>query len=70
LRLAIPHQLHTAEASIDSYPQKFLGSYNRVKAAFPGVDAGPVVIKAPDVEASAVQRRSASSQRVRWPPVS
>ena len=55
--LAIPaYQLHTAEASIDSYPQKFLGSYNRVKAAFPGVDVGAsVVIKAPDVETPAVQ---------------
>ena len=55
--LAIPaYQLHTAEASIDSYPQQFLGSYNRVKAAFPGADVGAsVVIKAPDVEAPAVQ---------------
>jgi RND superfamily putative drug exporter len=57
IALAVPaYQLRTAEASIDSYPQKFLTSYNRVKAAFPGVDVGAnVVIKAPNVEAPAVQ---------------
>ena len=57
IALAAPaYQLRTAEASIDSYPQKFLTSYNRVKAAFPGVDvAANVVVKAPNVEAPAVQ---------------
>ena len=41
LALAIPaYQLHTAEASIDSYPQKFLASYNHVKAAFPASTSG------------------------------
>jgi uncharacterized membrane protein YdfJ with MMPL/SSD domain len=57
IALAVPaYQLRTAEASIDSYPQKFLTSYNRVKAAFPGVDIGAnVVVKAPNVEAPAVQ---------------
>src|SRR5919106_2377344 len=57
IALAAPaYQLHTAEASIDSYPQKFLTSYNRVKAAFPGVDIGAnVIVKAPNVEAPAIQ---------------
>jgi uncharacterized membrane protein YdfJ with MMPL/SSD domain len=57
IALAAPaYQLHTAEASIDSYPQKFLTSYNRIKAAFPGVDIGAnVIVKAPNVEATAVQ---------------
>jgi uncharacterized membrane protein YdfJ with MMPL/SSD domain len=57
IALAVPaYQLRTAEASIDSYPQKFLTSYNRVKAAFPGVDIGAnVIVKAPNVEAPAVQ---------------
>jgi RND superfamily putative drug exporter len=57
IALAVPaYQLRTAEASIDSYPQKFLTSYNRVKAAFPGVDVGAnVVVKAPNVGAPAVQ---------------
>ena len=57
IALAVPaYQLRTAEASIDSYPQKFLTSYNRIKAAFPGVDVGAnVVVKAPNVEAPAVQ---------------
>ncbi len=37
--LAIPAiQLHTAQPSIDTYPQKFLGTYNRLKAAFPGTE--------------------------------
>ena len=56
IALAIPaYQLHTAQASIDSYPQKFLTSYNRVKEAFPGAGIETlVVVKAPDVEAPAV----------------
>ena len=57
IALAVPAlQLHTAEASIDSYPQKFLTSYNRVKAAFPGTEiAANVVIKTPNVEAPGVR---------------
>ncbi len=57
IALAIPaYQLHTAQASIDSYPQKFLTSYNRVKAAFPGEGiAAVVVVKAPNVETPAVE---------------
>jgi RND superfamily putative drug exporter len=50
--LAIPAiQLHTAQPSIDTYPQKFLGTYNRLKAAFPGTEnASTVVVKAANVE--------------------
>ncbi len=49
-------QLHTAQPSVDTYPQKFLTTYNRLKAAFPGTDiAANVVIKAPNVEAAAVK---------------
>ena len=56
IALAIPaYQLHTAQASIDSYPQKFLTSYNRVKEAFPGTSiAAAVVVKANDVETPAI----------------
>ncbi len=37
--LAIPaFQLHTAQPSIDTYPQKLLTTYNRIKAAFPGTE--------------------------------
>ena len=55
--LAIPAiQLHTEQPSIDTYPQKFLGTYNRLKAAFPGTEIGAnVVVKAPNVEAPAVK---------------
>ena len=55
--LAVPaFQLHTAQPGIDTYPQKFLGTYNRLKAAFPGTEIGAsVVLKAPNVEAPAVQ---------------
>jgi RND superfamily putative drug exporter len=58
LAIAAPAvQLHTAQPSIDTYPQKLLGSYNRLKAAFPGTEIGAsVVIKAPSVEAPAVQK--------------
>jgi len=56
IALAVPaYQLHTAQASIDSYPQKFLTSYNRVKEAFPGAGIETlVVVKAPNVQAPAV----------------
>ena len=55
--LAVPaYQLHTANPSIDTYPQKLLVTYNRLKDAFPGTDvAASVVVKASNVEAPAVQ---------------
>jgi uncharacterized membrane protein YdfJ with MMPL/SSD domain len=55
--IAVPAvQLHTAQPSTDTYPQKFLGTYNRIKTAFPGTDiAANIVIKAPNVDAEAVQ---------------
>jgi uncharacterized membrane protein YdfJ with MMPL/SSD domain len=55
--LAVPaFQLHLANPSIDTYPQKFLTTYNRLKDAFPGTEvAATVVVKAPNVEAPAVQ---------------
>ena len=55
--VAVPaFQLHTAQPSIDTYPQKFLGTYNRIKAAFPGTEnASVVVVKAPNVDVPAVR---------------
>jgi uncharacterized membrane protein YdfJ with MMPL/SSD domain len=55
--IALPAiQLRTAQPSIDTYPQKFLTTYNRLKAAFPGTEIGAtVVVKAPNVEAPAVK---------------
>jgi uncharacterized membrane protein YdfJ with MMPL/SSD domain len=55
--IAVPaYQLHTAQPGIDTYPQKFLGTYNRLKVAFPGTENGAtVVLKAPNVETVAVQ---------------
>ena len=55
--IAVPaYQLKTAQPSIDTYPQKFLGTYNRLKVAFPGTEnAAQVVIKAPNVETTAVK---------------
>ncbi len=55
--IAVPaFQLQTAQPSIDTFPQKLLGTYNRIKAAFPGEENGSiVVIKAPDVGTPAVQ---------------
>jgi uncharacterized membrane protein YdfJ with MMPL/SSD domain len=55
--IAVPaFQLQTAQPSIDTYPQKLLGTYNRIKAAYPGEEnASVVVIKAPNVEAPAVR---------------
>jgi uncharacterized membrane protein YdfJ with MMPL/SSD domain len=57
IALAVPAlQLHTAQPSIDSFPQKFLVTYNRLKEAFPGTEvAATVVVKAPNIEAPAVQ---------------
>jgi len=55
--LAVPAiQLHTANPSIDTYPQNLLTTYNRLKEAFPGTDvAASVVVKAPNVEAQPVK---------------
>ncbi len=55
--IALPAlQLRTAQPSIDTYPQKFLTTYNRLKTAFPGTEIGAtVVVKAPNVEAPAVK---------------
>jgi uncharacterized membrane protein YdfJ with MMPL/SSD domain len=55
--LAVPAvQLHTANASIDTYPQTLLKTYNRMKAAFPGTQvAANVVVKAPNVESPAAK---------------
>jgi uncharacterized membrane protein YdfJ with MMPL/SSD domain len=55
--LAVPAmQLHLANPSIDTYPQKFLTTYNRLQDAFPGTEvSASVVVKAPNVEAPAVQ---------------
>jgi uncharacterized membrane protein YdfJ with MMPL/SSD domain len=54
--IAVPaFQLQTAQPSIDTYPQKLLGTYNRIKAAYPGEEnASVVVVKAPNIEAPAV----------------
>ena len=49
-------QLHTAQPSIDSFPQSLLTTYNRLKVAFPGSDnPADVVVKAADIQAPAVQ---------------
>jgi uncharacterized membrane protein YdfJ with MMPL/SSD domain len=55
--IAVPAlQLQTAQPSIDTYPQKLLGTYHRIKAAYPGEENGTtVVLKAPNVEAPAVR---------------
>jgi uncharacterized membrane protein YdfJ with MMPL/SSD domain len=55
--IAVPAlQLQTAQPSIDTYPQKLLGTYNRIKAAYPGEGNGTtVVLKAPNVEAPVVR---------------
>ena len=67
--LAVPAlQLHTAQASIDAYPQKFLTAYNREKHAFPGTEiAANVVVKAANVDTAAM--REAIGQ-LRWRAVS
>jgi RND superfamily putative drug exporter len=57
IAIAVPaYQLQTAQPSIDTYPQKLLGTYNRIKAAFPGTEnSSLVVIKAPNVDTPAVR---------------
>jgi uncharacterized membrane protein YdfJ with MMPL/SSD domain len=56
IALAVPAlQLHTAQPSIETFPQNLLTTYNRLKAAFPGTDiAAIVVVKSADVETPAV----------------
>ncbi len=58
LALAAPAlQLRTAQASIDTYPQQLLTSYNHLKDAFPGTEiSADVVVKAPEVATPAVQQ--------------
>jgi uncharacterized membrane protein YdfJ with MMPL/SSD domain len=57
IAIAVPaYQLQTAQPSVDTYPQKLLGTYNRIKAAFPGTEnSSLVVIKAPSVDTPAVR---------------
>ena len=57
IALAIPaFQLRTAQPSFDTFPQNLLTTYNRMKEAFPGTEiSAAVVVKAPNVEAPAVQ---------------
>jgi uncharacterized membrane protein YdfJ with MMPL/SSD domain len=57
LAIAAPaYQLHTANPSIDTYPQKFLGTFNRLRTAFPGTEnSALVVFKAPNVESDAAK---------------
>ena len=56
--LAIPaFQLHTAQPSIDTYPQKFLRPTTASRLRSPGTDvAANVVLKAPNVDAPAVKQ--------------
>ena len=58
IAIAVPAlQLHTAQPSIDTFPQNLLTTYNRLKAAFPGTDiAAIVVVKSADVETPAVAK--------------
>ena len=63
--IAFPaYQLKTAQPSIDTYPQKFLVTYNRLKAAFPGTEnTAQVVIKATNVDTTAVNE---AIGQLRW----
>ena len=63
--IAFPaYQLKTAQPSIDTYPQKFLVTYNRLKEAFPGTEnTAQVVIKAPNVETASVNE---AIGQLRW----
>ncbi len=57
LAIAVPAvELHTAQPSIDTFPQNLLGTYNRLNAAFPGTEIGAdVVIKTSDVTSPETQ---------------
>ena len=63
--IAFPaYQLKTAQPSIDTYPQKFLVTYNRLKAAFPGTEnTAQVVIKGTNVDSTAVNE---AIGQLRW----
>ena len=63
--IAFPaYQLKTAQPSIDTYPQKFLVTYNRLKAAFPGTEnTAQVVIKGTNVDTTAVNE---AIGQLRW----
>jgi len=63
--IAVPaYQLHTAQPSIDTYPQSLLTTYNRLKVAFPGTENGAtVVVKAPNVESPTVRDAITDLQR-------
>ena len=58
LAIAAPAvQIHTAQPSIDSFPQDLLTTYNRLKVAFPGTEiSANVVVKAPDVGTAEVEQ--------------
>ena len=55
--IAVPaYQLRTAAPTIDTFPQKLLGTYNRINAAFPGTgNTSNVVFKAPNVDTPAAR---------------
>ena len=63
--IAFPaYQLKTAQPTIDTYPQKFLVTYNRLKAAFPGTEnTAQVVIKGTNVDSTAVNE---AIGQLRW----
>ena len=63
--IAFPaYQLKTAQPTIDTYPQKFLVTYNRLKAAFPGTEnTAQVVIKGTNVDTTAVNE---AIGQLRW----
>src|SRR5215208_4863884 len=65
LAIAVPaFQLHTAQPSIDTYPQNLLGTYNRIGAAFPGSgEAATIVVKAPDVKTADMDQAVAELKR-------
>jgi RND superfamily putative drug exporter len=57
LALAAPAlQMNTVQPGIDTFPKSLLTTYDRLEVAFPGTEiSAAVVVKAPDVEAPAVQ---------------
>src|SRR3954453_3496477 len=57
IAIAAPaYQLQTAQPSIDTFPQKLLGTYNRINAAFPGTgNTSLVVFKAPSIDTPAAR---------------
>ena len=65
LAIAMPaFQLKTAQPSIDTFPQKLLGTYNRIKTAFPGSgNEAVVVVKAASVDTPQVREEIGSLRR-------